>query len=96
MDMIYLEKPVLLLLPVLLLFWQILSHFLIPKLSAIRFAESVCTGIGILAHAVSITILLFAGSSLQDVLILVLLSGTVTLALCPKPETGTDKEDKAE
>ena len=51
MDMIYLEKPVLLILPAVLLLWQILSHFLAGKLSENRFAEPVCTGIGVLAHA---------------------------------------------
>ncbi len=96
MDMVYFEKPVFILFPILLLAWQILVYFINKKIKALDLANLIFNGIGIVAHAIAITVILMNGGSLSDVLLLVLLSGVFSLLLSPKPNLAENKakEDK--
>lgn len=95
MDMLYYEQPVFVLLPMILLFWQIFVYFLNKKTHILPFVELLLSGIGAVGHAVAILVILMNGGTLSDALLLVLLSGTVSLFLSPKANT-TNKTDKEE
>ena len=96
MDMVYFEKPIFILLPVFLLLWQILVYFIKKKKQVSGFVDLILNGIGVLGHAIAITVILMNGGKLSDVLILVLLSGAFSLLLSPKPNVTENKkkEDK--
>lgn len=82
--MLYYEQPVFVLLPMILLFWQIFVYFLKKKIHTLPFVELLFSGIGVVGHAVAISVILMNDGSLSDALLLVLLSGTVSLFLSPK------------
>lgn len=77
MDSVYFGKPLLLLVPLVLLLLLVLLRILkMPGwLTAVTAA----------AHAAGITVLLLSGGDMTDVLVLVLVSGLVTLLLSPVP-----------
>ena len=85
MDSIYISKPLFVLFVLLLVAWQIFLYFLKKKTTLSSLVEIILTGIGVLAHAVAITVILLFGGTLSDALVLVLLSGAVSLALSPTP-----------
>lgn len=95
MDMVYFEKPVFVLIPILLLAWQILVYFINKKSDISSFVDLILNGIGVVAHAVAIFVIFMAGGDLYDVLALVLLSGALALILSPKENlvAKTDKEE---
>lgn len=86
MDLIYISKPLFVLFPLLLVAWQIFLVFLKKKATLSSLVEIILTIIGVLAHAVAITVILLFGGTLSDALVLVLLSGAVSLALSPTPK----------
>lgn len=85
MDLIYISKPLFVLFPLLLVAWQVFLFLLKKKTTLSSLAEVILTGIGALGHAAAITVILLYGGTLSDVLVLVLLSGAVSLLLSPTP-----------
>lgn len=92
--MIYCEQPVFVLCPILLLFWQIITYWLNKKRKISPLADTVLTGIGAVGHAAAITVILLSDGTLSDALLLVLLSGTLSLLLSPKPNKAADKTEE--
>ncbi len=88
--MIYCEQPVFVLCPILLLAWQIATYWLKKNRRISPLADTVLTGIGAVGHAAAVTAILLGDGTLSDVLLLVLLSGTLSLLLSPKPKTEED------
>lgn len=91
MDMVYYEQPVLLLFPILLLLWQVFGFLLKKKVQLSPLADIALAGVGVVGHAVAISVVFLSGGTLSDTLLLVLLSGTLSLALSPKPNTADDQ-----
>ena len=91
--MLYYEQPIFALFPIILSLWQILVYFLNKKTPFSSFIILILSGITVVAHAISITVVLMNNGTLYDALLLVLLSGTVSLFLSPKPNK-TDKEEE--
>lgn len=85
MDLIYIAKPLFVLFPLLLVAWQVFLFLLRKKNTLSSLTEVILTGIGALAHAAAITVILLYSGTLSDVLVLVLLSGAVSLLLSPTP-----------
>ena len=92
MDMIYFEQPLFVLFPLLLLALQIFTFLLNKKRKPSALLNTILADIGVLGHAVAITLILLFGGTLSDVLVLVLLSGGLSLALSPNPNG--KEEDK--
>ncbi len=86
MDMIYFEQPLFVLFPVLLLALQIFTFLLNKKRKLSALLNTILAGIGVLGHAVAITLILLFGGTLSDVLVLVLLTGALSLVLSPNPK----------
>ncbi len=86
MDMVYFEHPLFALFPILLLAWQFFLYFLKKKATLSQILELLLTSIGIMGHAVAITVFLLFDGTLSDVLVLVLLSATLSLILSPNPK----------
>ena len=86
MDMIYTQYPLFLLFPILLVLWQIVTMCIKKKLPGKAVLEWIFTGISAIGHAAAIVLILLNGGKMEDVLVLVLLTGFVTLLLCEKPE----------
>jgi hypothetical protein len=84
MDLIYISKPLFILFPLFLVAWQVFLYFLKKKTTLSSLAEIILSGVGVVGHAVAITVILLGGGTLSDALVLVLLSGAVSLALSPK------------
>ena len=91
MDMIYFEHPLFVLFPILLLSLQVLSFLLKKKRQISPTLDTVLAGIGVVGHAVAITVILLNGGTLSDVLVLVLLTGALSLLLSP---TQKEKEEE--
>jgi len=89
--MIYCEQPLFVLCPILLLLWQGFTYWLKKQKRVSSLVDTVLTGVGAVGHAVAITLILLGDGTLSDVLLLVLLSGTVALWLSPTPNKATDK-----
>ena len=85
MDLIYIAKPLFVLFPLLLVAWQVFLFLLRKKNTLSSLTEVILTGIGALGHAAAITVILLYSGTLSDVLVLVLLSGAVSLLLSPTP-----------
>lgn len=83
--MIYVERPVFALFPLLLLLWQVGLYVLRKHVRCSALVDTLLTGIGVVGHAVAITVILLSGGALSDVLLLVLGSGALALTLSPKP-----------
>ncbi len=94
MDAIYFEKPILLIIPIVLLAWQIASHFASVKLQSSKNAVLLIGGFNAALHAVGITILMLMGGTMNDVLVMVLLTGFTAILLCPKPAEETEGKNK--
>ncbi len=88
--MIYVERPVFALAPLVLLLWQAVLYVLCKRGRCSALVDTLLTGVGAVGHAVAIAVILLAGGTLSDVLLLVLFSGALALALSPKPT----KEEK--
>ena len=86
MDMIYFEQPIFVLFPVFLIAWQLFLYFLNKKTAVAPIPQIILTGIGVVAHTVAITVILLFGGTLSDVLVLVLLTGALSLVLSPNPK----------
>lgn len=86
MDLIYISKPLFVLFPLLLTAWQVFLFFIKKNRSLSALLEIMLASIGVVGHAVAITVILLYGGTLSDALVLVLLSGAVALALSPKQE----------
>lgn len=89
MDMIYFEKPIFLLFPILLSFWQIFVYFLKKKRQVSSFLNILLTSISVVGHAVAISVILLNDGTLSDALLLVLVSGALSLILSQKPNEST-------
>ena len=87
LDAIYFEKPVFLLIPLVLLLLQVLSGILR--------APVYLTAISAIGHAVGIALIMINGGTLSDVLVLVLITGLTALAFCPKPAVPAVPKKKA-
>lgn len=96
MDLVYLEKPILILFPVILLAWQFLVYLLSKKKKFSFFVNALLIGVSTVGHAIAITVILMSGGTLSDALILVLLSGTFSLILSEKVGNASSKADKEE
>ena len=94
MDMIYCEQPVFVLFPVLLTVFQIVLVWLDRKKRVSSTVHAVLTGICLVGHAAAIAVILLYGGTLSDVLLLVLLSGTVALCLSPTPNKTADTTEE--
>lgn len=88
--MIYVEQPLFAAIPLVLLAWQVLLYLLRRRVRLSATVDILLTGIGLLGHAVAITVLLLGGGTLSDALLTVLCSSALALALSPKPT----KEDE--
>ncbi len=88
--MIYVEQPLFAAIPLILLAWQVLLYLLRRRVRLSATVDILLTGVGLLGHAVAITVILLGGGTLSDALLTVLFSGALALALSPKPT----KEDK--
>ena len=93
--MLYYEQPIFALFPIILSLWQILVYFLNKKMQFSSISNLILSGITVVAHAISITVVLMNNGTLYDALLLVLLSGAISLFLSPKPNK-TDKEKNNE
>ncbi|MBO5020998.1 MAG: hypothetical protein J6D52_10080 [Clostridia bacterium] len=91
MDMVYFERPVFVLFPILLLLWQLLTYWLNKKTQISPLTDIVLTSIGVIGHAAAITVILLGGGTLSDALLLVLLSGSLSMFLSPKPNKTANK-----
>ena len=85
MDMIYFEQPLFVLFPVVLLTLQFITFILNRKKQLSPTFQTVFAGVIAVLYAVFITIILLNGGTLSDVLVLVLLGGSFSLALSPNP-----------
>ncbi len=85
MDMVYYEQPAFVLFPILLLSWQVFCYWLRKELPLSALVDVALTGIGVVGHAVAISVILLNDGTLSDVLLLALLSGALSLFLSPKP-----------
>lgn len=93
MDMVYFERPIFVLLPIVLLAWKLFYFFIKKKKELSPFIDTILVSIGVVGHAAAITIILLGGGTLSDALVLVLLSCALSLILSPK-ETTISKEGK--
>jgi len=93
MDMIYFEQPIFVLFPILLLFWQICIFWLKKKNKISPLADILLASIGVVGHAVAISVIFLNAGSLSDALLLVLLSGALSLFLSPKPNKTANKSE---
>lgn len=94
MDMLYYEKPIFILLPIIFLLWQTLVYILNKKTNIAPNVNLIFSGIGVVGHAVAIFVIFMNNGSLLDALLLVLLSGAFALFLSPKVNTHENKTDK--
>ena len=83
MDSIYFTKPILLLIPLIIL----ILHVLAWKLKSPLWLTAVNAAV----HAVGISLILLQGGDMTDALVLVLVSGFAALLLSPLPK----KNEKA-
>lgn len=87
MDSIFLTKPVLLLIPIIILALHVLSWKLKSPLWL--------TAVNAVVHAAGISVILLFGGEMADALVLVLISGFAALLLSPLPakkeKAGEDK-----
>lgn len=81
--MIYFEQPLFVLFPVLLLALQLFTFLLNKKRKISALLNTILAGFGVLGHAAAITVILLFGGTLSDVLVLVLLTGALSLVLSP-------------
>ncbi len=93
MDAIYFEKPILLVIPIVLLIWQAVSHFIFKK-SGTKTLTHILSGVNAALHAIGLSIIMISGGTLEDALVLVLASGLLTIALCPVPASETEETNK--
>ncbi len=96
MDMVYLEQPLFILFPILLLAWQLFVYCMKKKTKISLLVYNMLTSVSVIGHAVAITVILINGGTLSDVLLLVLLSSTLSLFLSPKPNATANKSDEEE
>lgn len=92
--MVYYERPVFVLFPILLLFWQVVAYCLKKKRRVSSLTDTLLTGIGAVGHAAAITLILLSDGTLSDVLLLVLASGALSLLLSPTPNKAADKTEE--
>ena len=98
MDMLYYEQPVFVLFPILLSVWQIAVYFIKKKIHFSYLGDLIVSCICVVGHAAAITVILMNGGTFYHTLLLVLLSGVISLFLSPKantPVNKTDEEDKS-
>ncbi len=88
--MIYVERPVFALFPLALLLWQVLVFVLRKHVRFPSLVDTLLTGVGLVGHAAAVSVILLGGGALSDALLLVLGSGTLALALSPKPLTADE------
>ena len=94
--MLYFEKPIFILLPVLLLVWQLAVYLLKKKLKMSLIADFLLTAFTVVAHAASITVIFINEGALSDALALVLLSGVFSLLFSPKHNATENKVEEDE
>jgi hypothetical protein len=82
--MLYIEKPIFILLPIILSAWQILVYFINKKIKLSDLVNLILNGIAVVGHAVAIFVIFMSGGDLYDALAIVLLSGALSLLLSPK------------
>lgn len=95
MDMVYFEHPLFILFPIFLLLWQIFVFLLKKRINISSIVYTLLTSVSVICHAIAISVILIKDGTLADALLLVLLSGTLTLLLSPKQnETANIKEEE--
>ena len=94
MDIFYLKQPLFLLLPVLLLLFQVIIYLLSKKDVVSLAVNKLLNYLCVAAHAAAISLILLLGGRLYDALILVLASALLSLFLSPKPNKTEKREDK--
>lgn len=91
--MLYIEKPIFILLPIILSAWQILVYFISKKIKLSDLVNLILNGIAVVGHAVAIFVIFMSGGDLYDVLAIVLLSGALSLLLSPKADAVGKEEN---
>lgn len=91
--MLYIEKPIFILLPIILSAWQILVYFINKKIKLSDLVNLILNGIAVVGHAVAIFVIFMSGGDLYDALVIVLLSGALSLLLSPKADAVGKEEN---
>lgn len=91
--MLYIEKPIFILLPIILSAWQILVYFINKKINLSDLVNLILNGIAVVGHAVGIFVIFMSGGDLYDALAIVLLSGALSLLLSPKADAVGKEEN---
>lgn len=91
--MLYIEKPIFILLPIILSAWQILVYFINKKIKLSDLVNLILNGIAVVGHAVAIFVIFMSGGDLYDALAIVLLSGALSLLLSPKADAVGKEEN---
>lgn len=91
--MLYIEKPIFILLPIILSAWQILVYFISKKIKLSDLVNLILNGIAVVGHAVAIFVIFMSGGDLYDALAIVLLSGALSLLLSPKADAVGKEEN---
>jgi hypothetical protein len=91
--MLYIEKPIFILLPIILSAWQILVYFINKKINLSDLVNLILNGIAVVGHAVAIFVIFMSGGDLYDALAIVLLSGALSLLLSPKADAVGKEEN---
>lgn len=91
--MLYIEKPIFILLPIILSAWQILVYFINKKINLSDLVNLILNGIAVVGHAVAIFLIFMSGGDLYDALAIVLLSGALSLLLSPKADAVGKEEN---
>lgn len=91
--MLYIEKPIFILLPIILSAWQILVYFINKKIKLSDLVNLILNGFAVVGHAVAIFVIFMSGGDLYDALAIVLLSGALSLLLSPKADAVGKEEN---
>ena len=91
--MLYIEKPIFILLPIILSAWQILVYFINKKINLSDLVNLILNGIAVVGHSVAIFVIFMSGGDLYDALAIVLLSGALSLLLSPKADAVGKEEN---
>ena len=92
--MIYVERPLFAVLPLVLVLWQVAVYAFGKRKPLTGMLAFIGVGVAVVGHAAAITVILLMGGTLSDALLLVLLSGVVSLVLSEKPTDGAGRDER--
>ncbi len=92
MDIIFIREPIIGILTLLIALLDIAAACLAKK--HLKLPSKIVTAIDLVLHAACLTLIMLYGGGYEGCLILVLLSGVITLALSPRPSQNDDSEVK--